>query len=325
MGAVNAIALQSDGNIVIGGAFTNVAGAARKHAARLKQNGALDSSFSPPLSDQDSVSKVAIQRDYKIVLAGHFQKFNGFYGLMRLNTNGTKDAPFNFDPGNNYSVTDLALQPDQKVLVSGLGMNRVGLIRLETNGTPDATFNPTLPFYPGQGTGGPFALQWNTNIIASFTFMTSSAPGQYQIYFVLLRLDGQGNIDPSFTPPAYGQLSSIKSLPDGRILLSDGRGVDRLNANGTPDSAFRAHSLPPKVTAIEVQEDGKIIVAGPFKAFSGFPQSGIARLNGDGTLDTNFSSGTGLLACLLLQWGPTNARSQFSLKPRKRHKPKAEQ
>jgi len=46
-GTVNAIAIQSDGKIVIGGAFTQVSGTVRNNIARLTTTGALDPTFNP--------------------------------------------------------------------------------------------------------------------------------------------------------------------------------------------------------------------------------------------------------------------------------------
>src|SRR4029434_8943900 len=46
-GGVKALALQSNGKVVIGGDFTTVNGTSRNHIARLNTDGSLDSSFNP--------------------------------------------------------------------------------------------------------------------------------------------------------------------------------------------------------------------------------------------------------------------------------------
>jgi uncharacterized delta-60 repeat protein len=48
------------------------------------------------------------------------------------------------------------------------------------------------------------------------------------------------------------------------------------------------------VTDVAVQADGKIVIAGSFGAVNGQPRRGIARLNPDGSLDTNCTFGAGL-------------------------------
>src|SRR5882724_6949641 len=44
------------------------------------------------------------------------------------------------------------------------------------------------------------------------------------------------------------------------------------------------------VWAIALQPDGKLLVGGQFTSFNGVPRNQIARLNVDGSVDTNFSA-----------------------------------
>src|SRR5512136_1876365 len=46
-GSVSALAIQYDGKILVGGAFTNLAGAERKYLGRLKADGSLDETLNP--------------------------------------------------------------------------------------------------------------------------------------------------------------------------------------------------------------------------------------------------------------------------------------
>src|SRR5262249_51540748 len=48
--------------------------------------------------------------------------------------------------------------------------------------------------------------------------------------------------------------------------------------------------FPTHVQTIAVQPDGKVLLGGRFGAVSGAGAQGVARLNGDGTRDTNFFS-----------------------------------
>ncbi len=45
-----------------------------------------------------------------------------------------------------------------------------------------------------------------------------------------------------------------------------------------------------EVAAVAVQADGKIVLGGTFSAVNGVPRSNLARLNSDGTLDTEFAN-----------------------------------
>jgi len=49
------------------------------------------------------------------------------------------------------------------------------------------------------------------------------------------------------------------------------------------------------VRALALQTDGKVLVGGDFETMDGLPYGGLARLNPDGSLDTNFITGLGLL------------------------------
>jgi uncharacterized delta-60 repeat protein len=74
-GRVRAIAVQPDGNILIGGEFTTLSpnfGSAvtRNRIARLKPDGTIDPTFDP--SANGSVQAIALQPDGKILIAGDF-------------------------------------------------------------------------------------------------------------------------------------------------------------------------------------------------------------------------------------------------------------
>ena len=80
----------------------------------------------------------------------------------------------------------------------------------------------------------------------------------------------------------------------------------RLNSSGTLDTTFGASNGPNRFLAaadqsvfdIAVQPDGKIVIAGAFTHYNGTNDAAnrnyLARLNADGSLDTNFNAGTAL-------------------------------
>jgi uncharacterized delta-60 repeat protein len=91
-GYLRALAVQSDGKILIGGYFGAVDGLPRKSVARLNSDGTLDLSFAPNGGARDSwgeggyVTQLGVQGD-KVVLDGSFSEVNGvpWTGLVRLN------------------------------------------------------------------------------------------------------------------------------------------------------------------------------------------------------------------------------------------------
>jgi uncharacterized delta-60 repeat protein len=68
---VYALALQSDGNVLIGGDFTTVNGATRNYVARLTSTGALDTTFGDA-NVGATVWALALQTDGKVLIGGEF-------------------------------------------------------------------------------------------------------------------------------------------------------------------------------------------------------------------------------------------------------------
>jgi uncharacterized delta-60 repeat protein len=73
---VSAIAVQSDGKIVVGGAFTNIGGQKRNHIARLDTTTGLADSFDPS-PDALGVYAIVVQTDGKILAGGSFGSISG--------------------------------------------------------------------------------------------------------------------------------------------------------------------------------------------------------------------------------------------------------
>ncbi|WP_460502672.1 delta-60 repeat domain-containing protein, partial [Hymenobacter agri] len=113
-------------------------------------------------------------------------------------------------------------------------------------------------------------------------------------------------LDPSFAPSRLtssggGVFTSLKQ-PDGKVLMAgffqlmNGQPapmVSRLNADGSTDLAFRAQagSGPnATVTALALQPDGNILVAGQFDRVNGQASNAIVRLLPTGARDATFTS-----------------------------------
>ena len=100
-GIVEGVALQPDGKVLLGGWFTNVAGASRNRIARLNANGSLDTSFDPGAGADNLVFAVVLQPDGKVLIAGYFTHVNGMLQnhIARLNPDGSVDTTFNTGSG----------------------------------------------------------------------------------------------------------------------------------------------------------------------------------------------------------------------------------
>ena len=157
---INAIALQSDGQIVVGGyAF----GSGRNFAlARYNTNGSLDTTFdgdgvridSFAAPSNSTIRSIAVQSNGKIVAAGESVYAGVFapdFALIRYNLDGSPDTTFGtggtvivpFGTGSDV-IQDLALLPDGRIMVAGTSAGPTvdfALARLNTNGTLDTTFD----------------------------------------------------------------------------------------------------------------------------------------------------------------------------------------
>jgi uncharacterized delta-60 repeat protein len=120
--ALNAIAVQPDGKLIVGGAFLiqdlpspfpGVPGGLAAGVVRLNVDGALDETFNSPYfgAAAGEVRDVALQKDGKILMGGGFVLATGQRFLVRLNTDGSLDSNFRADssvlnPVNTICVTD---------------------------------------------------------------------------------------------------------------------------------------------------------------------------------------------------------------------------
>lgn len=146
-GDVNAIVIQPDGRIVIGGTFIGYNGFARGGVARVLGNGALDPSFDSGVGTGGNVFALALQHNGQIVLGGRFVQYSGTNRTFIARVFGDGSLDFGFNPVPNDWVQSLAVEPDDRVLVGGFftginGFGRNRIARLSTNGSLDLTFDP---------------------------------------------------------------------------------------------------------------------------------------------------------------------------------------
>ncbi len=138
VGTLNAVAIQTDGKIVVSGNLGLSLHYTLSYFAvvRYNSNGSQDKNFGNNGIEIDSMASsgvaasLVLQADGKIVAAGY--GLPGGWGLSRFNTNGTRDTLFGIGgnvstdiiPGNPEDAAEsVALQSDGKIVVAGFVTN----------------------------------------------------------------------------------------------------------------------------------------------------------------------------------------------------------
>jgi uncharacterized delta-60 repeat protein len=185
---LESIAVQADGKILVGGAFTNIGGQPRNRIARLDATtGAAELSFDPNALGGD-VFAITLQPDGKILAGGDFTAIGGqprnFVARLDATTGA---ADMSFDPNASQSVTSIALQADGQIVAGGAfttigGQPRNRIARLNaTSGAADS-FDPNA-----NSSVNAVAVQADGKILAGGAFI--SIGGQPRILFARLTND----------------------------------------------------------------------------------------------------------------------------------------
>jgi uncharacterized delta-60 repeat protein len=304
-GFVQAIVVQPDSKVLIGGTFTKVGGVERGRIARLDVDGSLDTGFDPGDGANDYVTDIALQPDGRIIIAGFFTKVDGIprRRIARLNADGSLDTTF--DPGGGPSslVTAMALQPDGKVIIGGHfayvdGVPCGFIARLNADGSLDTSFDPGSGV---QGTVETMALQADGKVLIAGTFSAVNNVPRGRV----ARLNADGSVDATFDPGsgADNTVFTLAVLPNNKVLIggefatvggASRQRIARLNENGSLDVTFDPGSGANRmVHDIALQTDGKVVVGGWFDMMDGVAHGFITRLNADGSVDTGFDPGSG--------------------------------
>ncbi|WP_201986533.1 T9SS type A sorting domain-containing protein [Hymenobacter rubidus] len=253
--AATVLAIQADGNIVVGGGFTFTAGGATySRLVRLTSTGAVDPSFTRNTTGAwtpSTTDAILLQPNGRILVAGTFLPPGQpvVTRVVRYEVNGTLDATFN----NNLAFTNangstsstnrifaLALQPDDKILVGG------------NFGAVDGTFHPQL-------------VRFDPNGVLDATFGSISTLSG-SVFSIALQPNGRILLGGNFVNTGSGSAGTLNNL--ARVL-----------DNGQTDASFSTSTIPNDIVrAILVQPDGAIVLAGNFLTIGGQSAVGVARI-----------------------------------------------
>ena len=299
---VYAAVIQPDNKTVFSGDFRAYNGTLRNRLARMNADGSLDTGFlaSPNSGANDTISCIALQPDGQVIIGGVFTSFNSTnrFHVARLNSDGSLDASFNTGVGVNGSVWALSLQPDGKVIVGGNftsvnSTNRNYIARLNIDGSLDTGFSPGVG---PNATVNAIALQGDGKIVIGGQFTTIDNTN----FSSIARLNADGTLDTSFNPGLGGNqpIYALAEQPDGKVVvggafstinLTSRNGVARLNGDGSIDLGFDPGTGANDIVyTVALQPDGNIMVGGLFTSFNGTRRVGVARLLANGPVDTSF-------------------------------------
>jgi uncharacterized delta-60 repeat protein len=328
-----AVAIQPDGRTVVAGWSGPADGSASDFAvARFLRDGRLDRTFGAggkTLTGFDvltgfgtgnyaAASSVAIQRDREIVAAGsHFPADAVWpdFALARYRRDGSLDPRFGtagrllggFRDGADAS--SVAIQADGRIVIGGESEGGFTLVRYLPDGRLDRSFGANgivLTSFGAPRDAGieSLALQADGKIVVAGWW---NAPPSL-VGAALVRYLPDGSVDPSFgsrgrVPLDFG-VGAVAIQPDGKIVVAGVGKADfalaRFLPSGTLDPTFGAGGevftevgQASAASALAVEPDGKIVVAGSALPIGNQPASEIAlaRYLADGSLDPSFGSG----------------------------------
>ncbi len=287
---VEAVAVQSDGKILVGGAFPIANGVARPVIARFNADGTLDNTFNPVSTGGiGGVQDIVVMTDGRILIAGLTP------GIARLNADGSLDATFNPGTGANAVVNDVLQQSDGKIIISGSFTQYNGtpisrIARLNADGSLDTSFTPpTINSVIYEA-----AIQSDAKLVIVGGF--SSVVGNTRRN--LARLNSDGSFDASLDAGtnSFATRPSVAIQPDGKILVGGTytqKGITRFTSTGAVDGTFASPYDPGSDSTVHsmiLLPGGSIIAGGHANLTGGGQQMGVIKLLSNGALDPGFAS-----------------------------------
>ena len=243
-----ALAVQSDGKILVGGSFeVGQNGMPSSGVVRFNADGTPDAAFNTAVGSRvggqfmPEVRIIALTAAGKILLGGRYLVDGSeVTNLVQMNADGTADSAFAAKLGSGFSLSGSAgqidvvtFQGDGKIIVGGLfttlnGVAAQRLVRLNADGSRDTGFD--------------------TSSFTSF--------------------DGRSGVLDAIVTPEGKILVGGQGI--AKIDGKTGQNIVRFNADGSLDSAFNAkmgEGFNSSVNALALQFGESILVGGAFTTF----------------------------------------------------------
>ena len=308
--------IQSDGKIIVAGAFITYSGSSNNYIVRINTDGTKDATYNIGTNGFNNVVYISnLRSDGKLMVAGLFSTYSGSARtfIARINSNGTVDTTFNvgtglsttWGAGLNNSITfdsenNTYLAASDNFIYSGSFVPRI--FKIKDNGTLDPTYNPGI----GINRFGAVNLISGSRLYTGGSFTDYQATGSTGIAMI----SDSATLSSSFNPGLgfNSDVNTIARQSDGKVIAGGAFTsysasaaairLVRINTNGTLDPTFNIGSAGATniVYDLALQTDGKVIVGGTFTTYSGSSTSTtrLMRLNTNGTQDLTYNTGVGL-------------------------------
>jgi len=299
-GPVRCLLARPNGQVLIGGDFTQVGILPTGHYALLDAGGGLSGDFNGTVGVDGPIYCMAADAADRILIGGSFTHAQGLVrrSVVRLLTDGTLDASFNAGNGADGNVFAIYPTPGSggsTIIVGGdfgqfgnyTGVR--GLVTLEFGGAVDAAHS----FGSGLGTTGnqmikAFAPATNDKLYAVGNFNQvagASVPG------------GIAMLDPSQGLPVYnfnsggtganGRVDAVAKLSDGSLVITgsftsyNGQSHNRLAklwSGGEPNESYFNAPFNGQAVALVALEDDRFLAGGNFTVTGGTAGPRIGRI-----------------------------------------------
>ena len=293
---VSTVAYLSDSRILVGGEFSAIQSVATPPIARLVGTYGINIPTAPTSIFAQPVSST------QVILTFSGSSYASTYQIERSSNSyiwtqiASSSAPY-YDqwltPNTTYYYR-----------VRGANYNGSGAYSAEASCTTDGSpwygpgaLEPNI--YQGFSVNGAvhsFAVQGDGKIVIVGDFTQVNSVSKNRI----ARLNSDWTLDTTYAA-GTGADSSIYSVAlqsDNKVIVSGYfssihgisiKYIARLNTDGTLDTSFNSGLGPDShAQVIAPQSDGKIIIGGSFRSYSGLSQENLARINPDGSLDLAF-------------------------------------
>ena len=282
----------------------------------------------------DEAQAVLHQPDGKIIVVGSSNSgTSNDLLLLRFNTDGSLDTTFgggdgfvttDFSGGDDF-WNDVQLDSNGKILAAGYvtdgGREKVAIARYNTDGTLDLTYGGGDGIATIEGISFPLFANSLAIQVDGEAIIAGTGANSGDFFMIAARFDTDGVRDPNFGNggglATFGlqfgieQLDGIEIQTDGKILLAGRSGLSgsetftllRLETDGSLDTTFGGGDgevttpiglTSGAATSLVFQSDQKIVLVGYVESGSE-RDIALVRYNTDGTLDTTFGGGDGIV------------------------------